>query len=128
MSSGKPWFDRPTRLPAFGRRRGRSSTRLPGRNAATHSRLSLAMSMGGLATHLANIPLWGGTILNEASFDLAGAGPNQEEKTSRAQILAAFDDARRGEVPVVPVAHGSCRRLNEVCGRLEARRDGVADV
>lgn len=52
-----------------------------------------SMSMGGLATHLANIPLWGGTILNEASFDLAGAGPNQEEKTSRAQILAAFDDA-----------------------------------
>lgn len=54
-----------------------------------------SMSLGGLATHLANIPLWGGTILNEASFDLDGQGPNLEEKTSRADILAAFDDAVR---------------------------------
>jgi uncharacterized damage-inducible protein DinB len=51
-----------------------------------------SMSLGGLATHLANIPHWGGTILNDASFDLAGAPPNLAEKTSRAAILAAFDD------------------------------------
>ena len=51
-----------------------------------------SMSLGGLATHLGNIPHWGGTILNDASFDLAAAPPNLQEKTSRAEILAAFDD------------------------------------
>jgi uncharacterized damage-inducible protein DinB len=51
-----------------------------------------SMSLGGLATHLSNIPHWGGTILNDASFDLAAAPPNAAEKTSRAAILAAFDE------------------------------------
>jgi uncharacterized damage-inducible protein DinB len=50
-------------------------------------------SLGGLATHLATLPLWGGTILNEPSFDLTGASPNVEEKTSRVDILDAFDGA-----------------------------------
>jgi uncharacterized damage-inducible protein DinB len=53
-----------------------------------------SMSLGGLATHLSQIPHWGGTILNEPFFDLAGAPPNQAEKTSRAEILAAFDETR----------------------------------
>src|SRR5262249_26974592 len=35
-----------------------------------------SMSLGGLATHLSNIPNWGGMILNDASFDLAAAPPN----------------------------------------------------
>ena len=52
-----------------------------------------SMSLGGLATHLGNIPHWAGTILNEPSFDLAAAPPNLEEKTSRADILKAFDEA-----------------------------------
>jgi uncharacterized damage-inducible protein DinB len=50
-----------------------------------------SMSLGGLATHLGNIPHWAATILNETSFDLAAAPPNLQEKTSRADILAAFD-------------------------------------
>src|SRR5437588_11994209 len=50
-----------------------------------------SMSLGGLATHLSNIPHWGGTILNESSFDLAAAPPNLQEKTSRADILESFD-------------------------------------
>jgi uncharacterized damage-inducible protein DinB len=50
-----------------------------------------SMSLGGLATHLSNLPNWGGTILNELSFDLADAPPNLEDKSSRADILAAFD-------------------------------------
>jgi len=54
-----------------------------------------SMSLGGLATHLSNIPRWAGTILNEPSFDLAGAPPALAEKTSRAEILAAFDDTCR---------------------------------
>src|SRR5262249_18992180 len=53
-----------------------------------------SMTLAGLATHLGNIPNWGGTILNETSFDLSAAQPNLEEKTSRADILAAFDEAR----------------------------------
>src|SRR5438128_8150266 len=54
-----------------------------------------SMSLGGLATHLSNIPHWGGTILNDASFDLAAAPPNVQERTSRADILAAFDASAR---------------------------------
>jgi uncharacterized damage-inducible protein DinB len=50
-----------------------------------------SMSLGGLATHLANIPHWGGIILNDTSFDLASAPPNLAEKTSRADVLADFD-------------------------------------
>ena len=53
-----------------------------------------SMSLGGLATHLTNIPVWAGTILNEPSFDLAVVPPNQPEKTSRAEILASFDETR----------------------------------
>jgi uncharacterized damage-inducible protein DinB len=54
-----------------------------------------SMSLGALATHLSHIPHWGGTILNDASFDLAAAPPPLAEKSSRAEILAAFDDTCR---------------------------------
>jgi uncharacterized damage-inducible protein DinB len=50
-----------------------------------------SMSLGGLATHLSNLPHWGGLILNDTSFDLAAAPPNLTEKTSRADVLAHFD-------------------------------------
>jgi len=50
-----------------------------------------SMSLGGLATHLSNLPGWGNTIMNDLSFDLAGAPPNLQEKTSRAEIVASFD-------------------------------------
>jgi uncharacterized damage-inducible protein DinB len=49
-------------------------------------------SLGGLATHLANLPVWGLTILSASSFDLVAMPPNAPEKTSRADILAAFDE------------------------------------
>jgi uncharacterized damage-inducible protein DinB len=51
-----------------------------------------SMSMGGLATHLSNLPHWGGIILNQAAFDLADAPPPLEELQSRAAILATFDE------------------------------------
>jgi uncharacterized damage-inducible protein DinB len=54
-----------------------------------------SMSLGGLATHLSNIPVWAGPILNEAFFDMASAPPNQPAKTSRAEILASFDETRK---------------------------------
>ena len=50
-----------------------------------------SMSLGGLATHLAKLPLWTLTILNELSFDLADSPPNATEETSGAAILSAFD-------------------------------------
>jgi uncharacterized damage-inducible protein DinB len=49
-----------------------------------------SMSLGGLATHIATLPVWGSTILNGSFFDLA-ALPPRDEKTSPAEILAAFD-------------------------------------
>ena len=54
-----------------------------------------SMSLGGLATHLGNIPTWGGTILNDPSFDLGGAPPNLDAKSSRADVLAFFDDSTK---------------------------------
>jgi uncharacterized damage-inducible protein DinB len=54
-----------------------------------------SMSLGALATHLSQLPYWGGRILNDASFDLASAPPPVQEKTSRGDILAAFDAAAK---------------------------------
>lgn len=54
-----------------------------------------SMSLGGLATHLGNIPNWADTILTEPAFDLSSAPPNLEPKGSRAEILDAFDAAAR---------------------------------
>jgi uncharacterized damage-inducible protein DinB len=48
------------------------------------------MSLGGLATHLANLANWGLVTLNEPGIDLATAGV-AAEATSRAEVLAAFD-------------------------------------
>jgi uncharacterized damage-inducible protein DinB len=50
-----------------------------------------SMSMGGLATHLSNLPTWSASILSETSFDLADAPPNLSPLTSRAEILNTFD-------------------------------------
>jgi len=52
-----------------------------------------SMSLGGLATHVANIPHWAGLILNEPFFDLASAPPSPEARTSREDILNDFDQS-----------------------------------
>ena len=52
-----------------------------------------SMSLGGLATHLSNLPNWGSTILNDPSYDLAAGPPNLTASTSRAEILSQFDSA-----------------------------------
>ncbi len=55
-----------------------------------------SMSLGGLATHLSNLPLWGTLILTQAAVDLAETPPPRGELASRADILACFDqNARR---------------------------------
>src|SRR5262245_18268721 len=53
------------------------------------------MSAGGLDTHLSNIPSWGSLIMSESVFDLANAPPNLAEKTSRADVLAHFEQIIR---------------------------------
>ena len=54
-----------------------------------------SMSLGGLATHVTNLPNWGAAILDDSSFDLASAPPHLAERGSRAEILAAFDEATK---------------------------------
>jgi uncharacterized damage-inducible protein DinB len=54
-----------------------------------------SMSLGGLATHISNLPVWGGSILDATFFDLATMPPNVQEKRSRREILAAFDENTR---------------------------------
>ena len=54
-----------------------------------------SMALGELASHLGNIPNWGTTILNNLSFDLAELPPNPIQKTTRADILALFDDSTK---------------------------------
>jgi uncharacterized damage-inducible protein DinB len=41
------------------------------------------------------LPQWGAAILNQAAFDLADAPPNVIEKSSRVDILDAFDTNAR---------------------------------
>lgn len=52
-----------------------------------------SMSLGGLATHLSNLPNWGTTILNDSSYDLASGPPNLTQAVSRADVLSHFDAA-----------------------------------
>ena len=49
-----------------------------------------SMSLGGLATHVANLPWWGEVTLAQTEFDTASVGP-PSEATSRTQVLEAFD-------------------------------------
>ncbi|HEV7746224.1 MAG TPA: DinB family protein [Pyrinomonadaceae bacterium] len=51
-------------------------------------------AMGGLATHLSNIPTWVGYTINQDSLDLAPGGkpmPPMEIAKSREELLASFD-------------------------------------
>ena len=52
-----------------------------------------SMSMGGLATHLANLPSWGTLALNAESFDVAPEGipVKTPELHSTADVLQQFD-------------------------------------
>jgi uncharacterized damage-inducible protein DinB len=51
-----------------------------------------SMSLGGLATHIANLPSWAVTILTGTSYDLASAPASAPAYSSRSEILAAFDE------------------------------------
>lgn len=54
-----------------------------------------SMTMGGLATHLSNIPSWTNYSIDQDSLDLAPGGvplPNATLVTSTAELLQTFDD------------------------------------
>ena len=58
-----------------------------------------SFSLGGLASHLAQLPHWGRQILEAEAYDLAGATGKSPAKATRADILETFDrhvsDVRR---------------------------------
>jgi uncharacterized damage-inducible protein DinB len=61
-----------------------------------------SFTLGGLATHLANLPHWGHQILERDKYDLALAGPRAPELPTRTEVLTLFDrhvaEARRALV------------------------------
>jgi uncharacterized damage-inducible protein DinB len=53
-----------------------------------------SMTMGGLATHLANLPTWVVRAIKHDSFDMAPVGeapPRAVQATSRIEVLDTFD-------------------------------------
>jgi uncharacterized damage-inducible protein DinB len=50
-----------------------------------------SMTLGGLVTHIANIPFWGELILSQRSLDLMTLPPNRAELPTRAAVVADFD-------------------------------------
>jgi len=51
-----------------------------------------SMTLGRLAGHLAEIPGWGFTILNDPEFNMVAGAYTPTTYTTRDEILAAFDD------------------------------------
>jgi uncharacterized damage-inducible protein DinB len=51
-------------------------------------------SLGALGLHVANLPNWGGLILEHFAIDLVNVPPMTGEPQSRSALLALFDDAR----------------------------------
>ena len=67
-----------------------------------------SFTLGGLATHLAQIPHWGEAILEREDYDLAESdGTRAAAKSTRAEVIETFD------------AH-----VSSVRRRLEALSDG----
>jgi len=52
-----------------------------------------SMTLGRLATHLAEIPQWAGTILDEAEFNMTEGSYKPRNATTVAEMLAIFDAA-----------------------------------
>src|SRR5207249_3110662 len=52
-----------------------------------------SMSLGALATHIAEISTWADAILGQLSFDMADAPARANAGTSRADILKRFDES-----------------------------------
>jgi uncharacterized damage-inducible protein DinB len=51
-----------------------------------------SMSLGRLATHLAEMPAWGSTVLNQDVFDMSPDSYVPREEATRADVLKLFDN------------------------------------
>lgn len=51
-----------------------------------------SMSLGRLATHIAELPEWGQTIVNDESFDMSAADFKPKQFSSKREILDCFDE------------------------------------
>ena len=88
-----------------------------------------SMSLGGLATHLANLPNWGTTILDDPSFDLAAAPPNHDSEGIARRSPVGFrrrhqERAReRWTRPTPSISRtGRSSAANRKCSRCRAPR------
>jgi uncharacterized damage-inducible protein DinB len=78
-------------------------------------------TLGGISTHLANLPSWGVSILKKNSYDLVrDAGERPVEKTSVAEVLSTFDGhVRESRTALVEITEG------ELIVPWSLKRDGV---
>lgn len=51
-----------------------------------------SMSLARLASHVAEIPQWGQTILNQPEFNMVDGSYESRTVTTKAELLALFDD------------------------------------
>lgn len=51
-----------------------------------------SMSLGRLATHVAEIPMWGHTILEEPEFNMVPGAYQEKTCATTAELLALFDE------------------------------------
>jgi uncharacterized damage-inducible protein DinB len=51
-----------------------------------------SMTMGGLGTHIAHIPEWAETIVNDRELDMSKTDTRAKERKSRKEILEYFDE------------------------------------
>jgi uncharacterized damage-inducible protein DinB len=77
-----------------------------------------SMSLGGISTHLSNIPNWATAIFDRPAFDLAEVPLPLDPKASRAEILSFFDDSARAARNAMDKSDA------EYAGMWTLRRDG----
>jgi hypothetical protein len=68
-------------------------------------------TLGGLATHVANLPVWGAMTVNQTELDLAEAGVAELART-RAELLARFDaNVANARTALIAKSDATNRRL-----------------
>ena len=72
-----------------------------------------SMTIGRLATHIADIPIWFGRIINSEDFDFATAVFNRDVKDNTEEILKLFDKRLHEAVDLLHPA--SDETLNAIC-------------
>ena len=63
-----------------------------------------SMTIGRLATHIADIPIWFGRIINADEFDFATAVFNRDVKENTEAILQLFDERLKEAINILDAA------------------------